>query len=126
MVRVEFVNLLTAIWGLLLLPALCTAGILTHPCAPHKSQHPVEHSHGVNENGGHHESDCAQDPCGIVVNRPSDGYDVTVDLHSSVVSAIPIILVDPLVLTPLNWSSPPSYLSRASFLDALTSTVLLI
>lgn len=122
------ISICTAIgcWAFIIMPAMCTAGILTHPCAPHKWQHPVEHSHGVNEDGDHHESNCAHDPCEIVVTRPSDDYDVTVGLHSSVVSATPVILVDPLVLTPLHRSSPPSYLSRASFLDALTSTVLLI
>lgn len=59
-----------AAWGLVLLPALCTAGILTHPCAPKESNQPIHHSHGEDDDGQcRHESDCAQDPCNEIAVR---------------------------------------------------------
>lgn len=58
-----------ASWALVGLPSLCTAGVLTHPCEPEESHHPVRHSHDENEGGCHHESDCAQDPCSELTVR---------------------------------------------------------
>lgn len=102
-------------WALVAMPALCTGGVLLHPC-----------------DCGHadecrHESECATDPCGTVVTRPNDGHELTIELHSySIASALPILHFDQRVLTPITWSSPPSDLARAGVLDALTSTILLI
>lgn len=64
------------VWALLVLPALCTAGVMTHPCAPHEPNQPAHQSHGEDENGCPHESDCSQDPCsGLNVrNEGQDSY----------------------------------------------------
>ncbi len=120
-------TLTIAAWALVGLPTLCTAGVLTHPCEPEESHQPVQHTHDENEGGCHHESDCAQDPCEIAVTRPSDGYDAAAAPFSVAVPiTIPIILLDPHVFTPHFLSSPPGFVFRASSLDALTTTILLI
>jgi len=45
------ITLLTACWGLTLLPNLCTAGVLVHPCECDSPE------------GCSHETECADDPC---------------------------------------------------------------
>lgn len=112
-----------ACWALIAMPALCAGGALLHPC---DCSHSQDTDHQENEGCGH-ESECATDPCGTVVTRPGDGHELIFDLLSSgIVSAMPIFLVDQSVVTPIIWSSPPREIARASILDALTSTILLI
>ncbi|MFQ5412716.1 MAG: hypothetical protein ACE5EC_10480 [Phycisphaerae bacterium] len=48
-------TILIAVWALLLMPALCTAGVLLHACEC-----------GA-ETGCSHETDCSDDPCGTLV-----------------------------------------------------------
>ena len=111
------------VWALLLMPALCVGGVLIHPC---DCTHSGDEDHP--EKGGcGHESQCAADPCGDVVTRPSETQDISIAIEASFVGQpIPITFADPRVLIPLTWSSPPSDLGLASQFDALASTVLLI
>ena len=71
------------VWALLVLPALCTAGVLTHPCAPHGPNQPAHQSHDEDENGCPHESDCSQDPCSElnVRNEGRDSYAQVLTVH---------------------------------------------
>lgn len=66
--------ILLPVWTLVLLPALCTAGVVTHPCAPHESNQPAHESHGDDESGCSHESNCSQDPCRGLAAR-NEGQD---------------------------------------------------
>lgn len=102
-------------WALVIMPALCEGGVLLHPC----------HCGHIEECG--HEAECATDPCGMVVTRPNNTQDVTLDLHSGeVLSPLPITVIDPRVVPPISWCSPTSYLRLAGLFDALASTILLI
>lgn len=56
----QILTTILALGLVLVMPALCTAGLIEHPC---------ECGSAV---GCHHESDCSDDPCGndVVVSRP--------------------------------------------------------
>lgn len=85
-----------ASWAFVGMPYLCTAGILTHPCPPEESRQPVQHSHDEDDNGCHHESDCAQDPCSelSIRNDRDDSQTVT---SESVPIAREFLLLDDLM-----------------------------
>ena len=110
-------------WALVLMPALCVGGVLMHPCdCPHSQ----DADHQEKESCGH-EAECATDPCGTVVTRPSDGHDDAPNLDAfAFASPLTSVLIDPRVLTPISWSSPPGRLGLATVFDALASTILLI
>lgn len=59
---------LVAVWALLVMPALCTAGFIEHPCDC------------GNTTGCTHEADCGGDPCSIVTLRHDNGAAKGTDL----------------------------------------------
>ena len=88
-----------AAWALVGLPSLCTAGVLTHPCAPESAVHPdQEHGHDHDENPGEsqcqHESDCAQDPCSeLTIRNDSDELPIPTDELHPCADAVPVVNV---------------------------------
>ncbi|HNO77510.1 MAG TPA: hypothetical protein PKN33_05560 [Phycisphaerae bacterium] len=73
--RRKLLNLILACWALQISPALCLAGVISHPCDPaandtcqHENQtsdRSLESDHPANEPDGScsHEDDCSADPC---------------------------------------------------------------
>lgn len=97
------------------MPALCAAGVIVHVCES-----------GRDDECGH-EAECAMDPCGNVVTRPTDSHELMPDFSTQLVAApITFFFIDPRVLTPIIWSSPPRSTIRAHSHDVLTATILLI
>jgi len=78
------------VWALVGLPALCTAGVMSHPCHPCEADPPAHRSHSEDENGCPHESDCAQDPCSEL-NVRNEGQ----DSHAPFLSAELVFLAEP-------------------------------
>jgi len=74
MVRRYFAILIVS-WAFCGMPALCVAGVLEHPCAPHQGHDKeTEHPDCPHEEPGcphdddcGHESDCASDPCSSTI-----------------------------------------------------------
>ena len=64
--RIRWVNLMAAVWGLFIVPTLCTGGLIVHQCEDeHPSPcHPTQEKEDTSGCG--HESDCSDDPCHIV------------------------------------------------------------
>jgi hypothetical protein len=104
------------------MPALCTGGMLLHPCECGHAEEP-EH-----EDECGHEADCAIDPCGAVGIRPQQRSGDMPDCESwGCAPVLMIVACDSTVLLPLIWSSPPFHFYQPpGILNALASTILLI
>lgn len=99
-------------WAMVVLPALCTAGILNHPCSGDDCDQPVHRSHEQNERGCPHESDCAQDPCHGLTACPQQK-----DSYAHILNSASAFLFAPLVAVE---SAQPSYFFRAVYFAVLT------
>jgi len=127
MARFRSFILVAAGWAFIGMPALCTGGILTHPC---DCRHSQEADHG--EKGGcGHETECESDPCGVVVIRPQDGNDAGQWLCDTLTDAHPFAAVlfnsdQSKALAFLAASSPPSVFPCDLLAQPTATTVLLI
>lgn len=123
--RFSFLVLVAAGWALIGMPALCTGGILAHPCAcPHSqdSDHPEREGCG-------HETDCESDPCGTVVVRPQKAQDAGHWLSMTLADAHPFaetLPEQPSALVFLAGSSPPLRFTCDPPAIPTATTVLLI
>lgn len=84
--RVHAAKLFVLLWALLAMPALCTAGLLSHQCDC------------GNAAGCRHESDCGSDPCHIVALRHDDGAAKGTDLVPALVSLVMLTPASPFAL----------------------------
>jgi hypothetical protein len=82
--RVHAAKLFVLLWALLAMPALCTAGLLSHQCDC------------GNATGCTHESDCGSDPCRIVALRHDDGSAKGTDLVPALVSLVLLTPASPI------------------------------
>jgi len=85
-------TLLMLIWGLLAVPALCTAGALLHPC---------ECGAVI---GCAHEEQCSEDPCSDLLAPPNnESHDLQAAVAANpACSFIPLVLVEePVVVSVL-------------------------
>ena len=118
-----FVCAAVGCWAFVVMPSLCSGGVLLHPC---ECNHSEDADHEEKE-GCKHESDCATDPCGDIVTRPDDECVATSDFNSAVTySHSAPLLFDPCSVTPMVWPSPLSRFVGASVHDALSTIKLLI
>ena len=81
--------ILIVISSLVVVPALCMGGVITHVCecdeAPLSGTHSEDEHEHDSDSGCGHESDCADDPCeNLVVRLDRHADDVTADLQSPV------------------------------------------
>lgn len=129
MSRFRFINLLTAVWALVAVPALCTGGILTHPCEcePASPCHDSHHDEEEKDSGCGHESSCSIDPCKFVSLRSNERHD---ELQFSIVLQVatsPVLETCELFLiTNAQLGSPGEFAPLPKSLEILSSTILLI
>lgn len=120
MVRLRtFSAILLVCWSLVVMPGLCSGGLLLHPCE-------CGHSEESGEDECGHEAECASDPCGVVIARngsQEDGADLQIPDQSPHLFQ-PIS--DELRISAAAWASPPPLISPLTSLCSLTTIVLLI
>ena len=118
---------LVSVWALVAVPAMCSGGVLTHPCDP-EELHPCHPSHGSDDSSDHdHESDCLRDPCQIIGLRADDRSDGS-PFRGCVIAALAssVLLNGGWNIEPYIDGSPPEGASGPSVWPAATSTILRI
>lgn len=121
-------QLLVSIWALVAVPAMCSGGILTHPCEP-EELHPCHPTHGPDESVDHeHESDCLLDPCQVIGLRAGDRSNGSLSDGFMVFAAITTTAFDDdwIVDPSVDGSPPHDGARRPSVWPAASCTVLLI
>lgn len=130
MSRFRFINLLTAVWTLVAVPALCTGGILTHPCEcePASPCHDSHHDEEENDDPGcGHESSCSIDPCKFVSLRCNERHDELQVTSVMQVATSPVLETCELFLiTNAQLGLPGEFVPPPISKEILSSTVLLI
>jgi len=123
MARIRVFMAMVACWGLVGLPALCTGGIILHPCD-------CEHEEAGHEDDGcGHEAECESDPCNVAVVRSQETQEIVQWLQESPVADVPSALttVDQSDALSLDWALALPPLSPSSSLSSyLWTTILLI
>jgi len=69
MCRRRIACILLTLWALFVMPSLCLAGILQHPCESEASSHHDHSSPDDHDSGCGHEDDCSDDPCSRMTVR---------------------------------------------------------
>lgn len=82
--------IVASLWAFLVVPHLCTTGVLSHACAKHTSD------------DCSHESDCNDDPCAKFVSAGATPFRTTWldSLHHAVAVTLPDALADGALPTP--------------------------
>lgn len=116
-------------WAMVIMPALCAGGVITHPCecpSSLETGHEDAH-HDETDEGCGHENNCATDPCSEIVTRPDDDHASTSELNpAEYLTLVSSSLLEPSCIASTIWSSPPSWFDGTSVHDALATTKLLI
>ena len=124
MIRSRWTICLVGCWALVAAPALCSGGLLPHPCDCEES---TGHQHGAWDECGH-EGECAADPCGIVVTRLDDDSASLPFGPTSVLALRPSTALEQssFIEPPARWRQSTSALSLSATGFAVASTILLI